>query len=85
VAPGRGVHPHPRQAHYLWRAVGQHGTVLDVLVQGRRNAKAAQRFFKKLVKGLQYVPRVIVTERLRSYGAAKRRSCPGLSTARAGT
>ena len=50
--------------HYLWRAVDQHGIVLDILVQSRRNAKAARRFFKKLLKGLQYVPRVIVTELL---------------------
>lgn len=50
--------------HYLWRAVDQDGNVLDVLVQGRRNAKAARRFFKKLLKGLTYVPRVIVTERI---------------------
>ena len=47
---------------YLWRAVDQHGNVLDVLVQSRRNAKAAKRFFRKLLKGLQYVPRVLVTE-----------------------
>ena len=37
--------------HYLWRAIDQHGTVLDILVQSRRNAKAAKRFFKKLLKG----------------------------------
>ena len=49
--------------HYLWRAVDQHGTVLDVLVQGRRSAKAAERFFRKLLKGLRYVPRVIVIPR----------------------
>ena len=41
--------------HYLWRAVDQDGIVLDVLVQSRRNTKAAKRFFKKLLKGLQYV------------------------------
>ena len=64
--------------HYLWRAVDQHGTVLDILVQSRRNAKAAKRFFKKLLKGLQYVPRVIVTDKLRSYGAAKRQILPGV-------
>ncbi len=64
--------------HYLWRAVDQHGTVLDILVQRRRNAKAAKRFFKKLLKGLQYVPRVIVTDKLRSYGAAKRKILPGV-------
>ena len=64
--------------HYLWRAVDQHGTVLDILVRSRRNAKAAKRFFKKLLKGLQYVPRVIVTDKLRSYGAAKRKILPGV-------
>ncbi len=64
--------------HYLWRAVDQHGTVLDVLVQGRRNAKAAKRFFKKLLKGLRYVPRVIVTDKLKSYAAAKRKIIPGV-------
>ena len=60
--------------HYLWRAVDQHGTVLDILVQSRRNTKAAKRFFKKLLKGLQYVPRVVVTDKLKSYAAAKRKS-----------
>ena len=39
---------------YLWRAVDQHGNVLDVLVQSRRNAVAAKRFFRKLLKGLRY-------------------------------
>ena len=39
--------------HYLWRAVDQHGHVLDVLVQSRRNARAAKRFFRKLLRGLQ--------------------------------
>ncbi len=56
------------KVHYLWRAVDQEGEVLDILVQSRRNAKAAKRFFKKLLKGLQYVPRVIVTDKLKSYG-----------------
>src|ERR1700692_4560347 len=58
--------------HYLWRAVDQDGNVLDILVQSRRNKKAAKRFFRKLLKGLQYVPRVIITDKLKSYGAAKR-------------
>ncbi len=44
--------------HYLWRAIDRHGNVLDVLVQSRRNTKAAKRFFRKLLKGLCYVPRV---------------------------
>jgi putative transposase len=41
------------QQHYLWRAVDQDGNILDILVQSRRNAKAAKRFFRKLLKGLQ--------------------------------
>jgi putative transposase len=57
---------------YLWRAVDQHGIVLDVLVQSRRNAKAAKRFFRKLLKGLRYVPRVLVTDKLASYRVAHR-------------
>ena len=64
--------------HYLWRAVDQDGTVLDILVQSRRSGKAAKRFFRKLLKGLQYVPRVIVTDKLRSYAAAKREILPGV-------
>src|SRR5258708_27613793 len=46
--------------------------------QSRRNKKAAKRFFRKLLKGLQYVPRVIITDKLRSYGAAKREILPGV-------
>jgi putative transposase len=62
--------------HYLWRAVDQEGVVLDILVQDRRDAKAAKQFFKRLLKGLQYVPRVIVTDKLRSYGVARRHLLP---------
>ena len=57
---------------YLWRAVDQHGNVLDILVQSRRNAVAAKRFFRKLLKGLRYVPRVLVTDKLGSYQVAHR-------------
>jgi len=64
--------------HYLWRAVDQNGHVLDILVQSRRNAKAAKRFFRKLLKSLQYAPRVIVTDKLQSYAAAKREVMPGV-------
>jgi len=64
--------------HYLWRAVDQDGNVLDILVQSRRNAKAAKRFFRKLLKDLQYVPRVIITDKLKSYAAAKREILPGV-------
>ena len=59
--------------HYLWRAVDQHGNVLDILVTSRRDTRAAMRFFRKLLKGLEYVPRVLVTDKLASYGAARRR------------
>src|SRR6185503_11339327 len=58
--------------HYLWRAVDQHGNVLDILVQSRRNAVAARRFFRTLLKNLEYVPRVIVTDKLGSYQVAHR-------------
>ncbi len=60
------------QIQYLWRAVDQEGVVLDILVQSRRNKATAKKFFRKLLKGLGYVPRVIITDKLRSYGAAKR-------------
>jgi transposase-like protein len=64
--------------HYLWRALDQDGYVLDILVQSRRNKKAAKRFFRKLLKGLQCVPRVIVTDKLKSYNAAKAEIIPGV-------
>ena len=56
----------------LWRAVDRDGDVLDILVQPRRNAKAAKRFFRKRLKGQQYSPRIVVTDQLRRYGAAHR-------------
>lgn len=54
---------------YLWRAVDQDGSVLDILVQSKRDKKAAGRFFRKLLRGLRYAPRVVVTDKLRSYDA----------------
>src|SRR5260370_35287294 len=63
---------------YLWRAVDQDGNVLDILVQSRRNKNAAKQFLRKLLKGLQYVPRVIITDKLKSYGAAKCEILPGV-------
>ena len=54
--------------HYLWRAVDQDGSVLDILVQSRRSKKAAARFFRKLPRGLKCAPRVVVTDKLASYG-----------------
>jgi len=49
---------------------------LDILVQDRRNANAAKRFFKRLLRGLRYKPRRLITDGLRSYGAAKRELLP---------
>jgi putative transposase len=66
------------KTHYLWRAVDQHGTVLDILVTSRRDAKAATRFFRKLVTGLESVPRVLVTDKLASYRVAHRQLIPGV-------
>jgi len=64
--------------HYLWRAVDQDGVVLDILVQERRNATAAKRFFRRLLAGLRYTPRRIITDGLRSYGVARREILPGV-------
>src|SRR4051795_8961258 len=66
------------QKHWLWRAVDQHGIVLDILVQSRRNAKAAQRLLRKLLKKQGIAPRVMITDKLASYAAAKRIVMPGV-------
>jgi putative transposase len=66
------------ERHYLWRAVDQNGAVLDILVQSRRHKQAARKFFRKVVKGLTYVPRMIITDTLKSYGAAMRELLPGV-------
>ena len=55
---------------YLWRAVDNEGTVLDVVVQPRRNTKAAMRLLRKLLKNQGIKPQRIVTDRLGSSGAA---------------
>ena len=73
-----GVPAHPRQGAPLWRAVDQNGHVLDASVQSRHNARAAKRFFRKPLRGLQYAPRVVITDKLRSYAAAKRETLPGV-------
>jgi putative transposase len=67
-----------RKRHYLWRAVDQDGTVLDILGQRRRNTTAAKRFFRKLLKGCQYVPRVSLTDKLKRYGVAKQELLPSV-------
>jgi putative transposase len=66
------------ERQYLWRAVDQDGNVLDILVPWRRDKHAAKQFFRKLLKGLTYVPRVMITDQLKSYGAAKREILPGV-------
>src|SRR4029450_4317315 len=66
------------ERHDLGRAVDQDDNVLDILGQRRRNKHAAKRFFRKLLKGLPYVPRVVITDKLQSYGAAKREILPGV-------
>ncbi|MDM7853201.1 IS6 family transposase [Pseudochrobactrum kiredjianiae] len=58
--------------HILWRAVDQDGFVLDVLIQTRRNTKAAKRFMRQLLSGQGYSARVMVTDKLGSYGAANK-------------
>jgi putative transposase len=64
--------------HWLWRAVDQHGVVLDILVQSRRNAEAAERLLWKLLKKQGAAPRVMITDKLASYAAAKRVVMPGV-------
>ena len=66
------------EQHHLWRAVDQDGNVLDLLVQSRRDAVAARKFFRKLLKRLSYVPRVVITDKLASYGAARREVLPSV-------
>ena len=60
---------------YLWRAVDQDGNTLDILVTKRRDKRAAKRFFRKLLRA-HAKPRVVVTDKLRSYGAALKKLLP---------
>jgi putative transposase len=64
--------------HWLWRAVDQTGMVLDVLVQSRRDKDAAKRLLRKLLKRYCRAPRVMITDKLASYGAAKREVMPSV-------
>jgi len=66
------------ETHYRWRAVDQDGNVLDILVQARRDKHAAVKFLRKLLKGLAYVPRVLITDKLASYSAAQREILPSV-------
>ena len=63
---------------YLWRAVDEDGDVLDILVQSRRNRRAAVRFFRKLLKHQARVPRRLITDKLRSYASAQRKVMPSV-------
>jgi putative transposase len=62
--------------HYLWRAVDQDGEVVDVYLQAKRDGPAAKRFFKRLIRSNDREPRKIVTDKLRSYGVARREVIP---------
>src|SRR4051795_12326060 len=64
--------------HWLWRAVDQDGLVLDILVQSRRDKRAAKRLLRKLLKRQCRAPRVMITDKLASYGAAKREVMPSV-------
>lgn len=64
--------------YWLWRAVDANGCVLDTLLQSRRNRKAALRLMRKLLKAQGVTPRVMVTDKLRSYAAAKAELMPGV-------
>ena len=62
--------------HWLWRAVDQHGFVVDILVQSRRDQHAAEAFIRRAVGGWDYTPRVVITDKLASYPPALRRVLP---------
>ena len=63
---------------YLWRAVDQDGDVLDILLQSRKDKHVAKCFFRKLLKGQERTPIELTTDKLRSYGAAKREMMPSV-------
>ena len=64
--------------YYLWRAVDSAGLILDILLQTRRNAKAAKRFFAHVLHATLSRPRVLVTDGLRSYKIISREMLPGV-------
>jgi putative transposase len=63
---------------YLWRAVDEDGGMIDILVQARRDRRAATRFFRKLLKRQGSVPRCLITDKLRSYASARRGVMPSV-------
>jgi putative transposase len=64
--------------HYLWRVVDQDGDKIDILVQQRKDKKAARRFFSTLLKGQQVAPIRIATDKLRSYSSAMKVLIPDI-------
>ena len=66
------------KTQYLYRAIDQYGQVLEIMVHPRRNQQAAIRFFRKLLVGCQYVPQVLITDKLRSYPVAQRKILPSV-------
>jgi len=70
---------------YLWRAVNQHGNVLDILIQDKRDDKAATRFFRKLLKKQGHPPRELVTDKLPSYQVAHRKTMSTMRTGKIST
>jgi len=64
--------------HYLWRAIDQDGDTIDILVQKRRNKAAAKRFFRKVLKGQNEPPWRMITDKLKSYSAARREVLPSV-------
>jgi putative transposase len=66
------------KTHWLWRAVDQDGYVLDEIVQSRRNTKAAKRLLTRLMRKQGMAPKRIITDKLLSYGVARRQVMPGV-------
>jgi putative transposase len=64
--------------HWLWRAVYQAGMVLDVLMQSRRDKRAAKRLLRKLLRRQCRAPRAMITDKLASYNEARRELMPGV-------
>ena len=63
---------------YLWRTVDQEGEVIDILVQSHRDSRAAERFFRKILRVEGTLPRRVITDRLGSYGVAMKKLMPGI-------
>lgn len=66
------------RSFWLWRAVDQHGIVLEEILQPKRDKRSAKRLLVKLMKRWGFVPKRIITDKLRSYDVAKREVAPGL-------